>query len=126
MPLTSAANLVDALRKYQLLEPKQFEVVSRELQNQFSDPRSLAKELIDRGWLTPYQVNQLLQDRGQELVLGAHILLERLGTGGMGEVYKARHAKMNRLVALKVIRKERLSQAGARRWPAGPRAGNRC
>src|SRR5262249_34473966 len=44
-----------------------------------------------------------------ELVLGPYVLLERLGQGGAGQVFKARHQKMNRLAAVKVIRKELLA-----------------
>ncbi|QEH35095.1 Serine/threonine-protein kinase PrkC [Aquisphaera giovannonii] len=35
--------------------------------------------------------------------LGGYVLLERLGGGGQGEVWKARHLKSNDLVALKVL-----------------------
>jgi serine/threonine-protein kinase len=73
------------------------------------DPRGLAKMLVERGWLTSYQANLLLQGRGQELVLGPYRLLDRLGEGGMGQVLKARHVSMDRVVALKIIRKDRVS-----------------
>jgi serine/threonine protein kinase len=38
---------------------------------------------------------------GQQL--GPYLLLEKLGEGGMGAVYKARHTRLNKIVALKVL-----------------------
>src|SRR5262249_6582163 len=65
------------------------------------------------GWLTPFQVNQLLAGRGSELVLGEYILLELIGKGGMGQVFKARQRRLKRLAAVKVIRKECLANPDA-------------
>jgi serine/threonine-protein kinase len=42
---------------------------------------------------------------------GPYLLLEKLGEGGNGTVYKARHQAMKRVVALKVVRKELLGDA---------------
>jgi serine/threonine protein kinase len=113
VPITSSAALVDALRQYRLLEPAQVDQVASDLQGRFPEPRDLARELLQRDWLTAYQVNLLLQDRGAELVLGPYLLLERLGEGGMGQVFKARHQLMRRTVALKIIRKEQLAHPAA-------------
>jgi len=112
MATASSSPLVDALRQYRLLEPLQLEEL-KNLQVRFPDPKALAKELMQRGWLTPYQANQLLLGKGQELVLGSYVLLERVGEGGMGEVFKARNWKLAKVVALKLIRKERLSNPDA-------------
>jgi serine/threonine-protein kinase len=113
MTLTTASGLVDALRQHRILDPAQLTEIEQTLQGRFPDPRALARELMQRGWLTPYQANLLLQGRGGELVLGPYLLLERRGEGGMGQVFKARHLLMNRTVAIKVIRKERLARPDA-------------
>jgi serine/threonine-protein kinase len=103
-------DFVEALRQSRVLEPQQIEEIAGGPLQRCTDARALARELIDRSLLTPYQVNQMFLERGQELVLGQYVLLERLGEGAMGQVFKARHRSLGRIVALKLIRKERLSR----------------
>jgi serine/threonine-protein kinase len=110
--IDSVPGLLAVLRKYQLLEPEQLVEADR-LQQRHTDPRLLAKELLHRGWLTPFQINQIFQGRGADLVLGSYLLLQRVGEGSMGQVFKARHQKHGRIVALKVIRKDRQAQPNA-------------
>lgn len=110
---TTSPALVDAIRAARILQAPQLEAVVSTLAPRYPDARLLARELMQRGWLTAFQVNQLFRGEGKDLLLGQYILLERLGEGAMGLVYKARHLTMGRLVALKVIRKERLSHPKA-------------
>ena len=46
--------------------------------------------------------------------LGAFTILEPLGSGGMGEVYRARDTRLDRLVAIKVLSSERDTAPGSR------------
>ncbi len=109
---TAATPFTDVLRAHGLLEGPRINEAAQ-LERSTPEPRALARELLGRGWLTAFQVNQLLQGRGAELALGPYVLLERLGKGGMGQVFKARHRLMNRIVALKVIRPEFLTHPEA-------------
>ena len=111
-PVTSTAGLVHAIRSMRLLRGNQHEELDT-LQQSFAEPRSLARELLQRNWLSPYQVNQVFQGRAGSLILGPYLLVERVGEGGMGTVYKARHQLMDRVVALKVIRKTQLANDDA-------------
>jgi serine/threonine-protein kinase len=110
MAITTLAELTDLLRDSTLLQPGQFQLIASDLQTAFADPRAAADMLIRRKWLTSYQADQLLSPQGQSLMLGSYILLEPLGEGGMGQVFKARHTVLERVVALKTIREERLSK----------------
>jgi hypothetical protein len=110
MPADSLAPFLEALRR--VLHPAQAGEAAS-LADRTSDPRALARELVKRGWLTMFQANKLLQGRADALVLGQYVLLDLLGEGGMGQVYKARQTGMNRVVALKVIRGDRLGDPGA-------------
>jgi serine/threonine-protein kinase len=109
MLVTSAAALLDLLRDSKILQPAQLQQLESELQIGTTDPQAAADMLLRRNWLTAYQARQLLSAEGQSLLLGPYILLEPLGEGGMGQVFKARHHVLERVVALKLIRAERLS-----------------
>lgn len=112
MPIETAAHLVELLHSFHLLTPDQ----ARQLDGAAklpSDPKALARALVQRDWLTPYQVNQIFGGRVKELVLGSYVLMDKVGEGGMGAVFRARNWKLGRTVALKLIRKEQLENKTA-------------
>jgi eukaryotic-like serine/threonine-protein kinase len=102
--------LLDELHASGLLQEAQLDELRGETHVEGDDPRPLLRRLVQRGWLTRFQAQMLAAGRGKELVVGPYQVLDRLGEGGMGQVFKARHPLMNRVVALKLIRKERLAK----------------
>jgi serine/threonine protein kinase len=106
MPPASVEEIVEILGKVPFLDPKQMEEVTGNLQLRFTEPRALLDELVRRRWLTGFQRERLLDGQAVELQLGPYLISDRLGMGGMGEVFKARHQILDRVVALKITRKE--------------------
>jgi WD40 repeat protein/serine/threonine protein kinase len=107
-PELTVAGLVELLKRYHVLPEEQLVEVMGVLQRQYSQARALARDLLGRGWLTAFQVNQLFLGNAHGLVLKPYLLVERLGEGGTGHVFKARHLQLHRPVALKIIRRELL------------------
>lgn len=73
----------------------------------------LVTALCRAGLLTPYQARQIAKGEGHRLVLGEYVILDRLGGGGMGEVFRARHRTLDREVALKLMRPSMMEAPGA-------------
>ena len=67
------------------------------------DGDALAKVLVERQLLTEFQVRTILNETGEPLSLGPYVVLEPLGQGGTGTVFKGWHRHMKRYVALKVL-----------------------
>ena len=53
--------------------------------------------------LTPYQAAAVYQKKSRGLLVGNYVILDKVGQGGMGKVFKARHRKLARLGALKIL-----------------------
>lgn len=69
------------------------------------DPQDLMRDMIRRGDLTKFQAQEILNGRAKSLVLGNYVLVDRIGVGGMGQVFKAQHKRMKRVVAVKTLPK---------------------
>ncbi|MBI3465850.1 MAG: protein kinase [Planctomycetes bacterium] len=102
------------LAKSNLLSAEQLAEMGSELVKAGSDAQlqTLAKKLVDRGLITRWQAEQLFAGRSV-FFLGKYKLLDYIGKGGMGAVFKAQHALMARTVALKVMARALLEKPDA-------------
>ena len=103
----------ELLTKSRLLTAKQLaDVASRSTVDAGWTPVRAARNMIARGWLTEWQARQLLSGR-YGFFMGKYKLLDRLGAGGMGVVFKAHHPMTDRTVAVKVMAQSLLSNPEA-------------
>lgn len=68
-----------------------------------STPEQLYSTLVDWRLLTPFQAHRLISGVTFGLVLGNYRLLDRLGSGSMGVVYRGEHRTKHTPVAIKVL-----------------------
>ncbi len=102
--LTSGLVSQEQLEEGLALLRKRAEAAQRQA-NQFSG-EELAQALVELGYLNSWQAEQLLKGR-TKWTLGPYRILDAIGQGGMGQVFKAEHMLMRRVVAIKVLPLER-------------------
>jgi serine/threonine-protein kinase len=93
---------LENLRQSGLLSPQELREAVRNLPATDTG-RATARQLIKQGLITRFQARLLLIGRTSGFQLGQYRILDEIGQGGMGRVFKAVHGTMNRVVALKVL-----------------------
>jgi serine/threonine protein kinase len=93
------------LRRSNLIDRGRLDQIIGEFmhKNPRAEPPALAEYLVTQGILTPFQSERLLAGKTQGFVLGPFTLMDALGTGSMGTVYKAQSKTDNRSYAVKVL-----------------------
>src|SRR5947209_18482827 len=100
----SADELVKLIRKSGLIdEPKLTGFLSNHQKDGLlaGDPRQLAGAMVREGVLTYFQAEQFLLGKWRGFTLGKFKLLERIGVGGMGQVFLCEHMFMRKRMAVK-------------------------
>src|SRR4051794_5671750 len=102
------ADLLPVIRRSGILNDRQFaEIRSKVLAGDYPfDADALARRLVSEKILTDYQAKRFLAGKSHGLSVGRYVILDRLGAGAMGRVYRAQHQLMGRLVAIKIIAPE--------------------
>lgn len=107
--LASSGEFVQRLQASQLLSKEELDVALREAQFGQTDALStvrLIERLMETHQLTPWQVRMVVENRLEALRVGSYRLLERIGCGGMSEVYLAADERNHRPYAVKILREE--------------------
>src|SRR5271155_442332 len=93
------------LRRSNLIDRGQLDQVVGEFLKKHprAEPPALADYLVSQQILTQFQSDRILQGKTQGLVLGPYTLMDSIGTGSMGTVYKAFSKQDNKWYAVKVL-----------------------
>lgn len=105
-PVSEAQGILNELLAKNLVLEEDLDALPLASRNDLADCRAiggLLALLVDLGLLTHYQSARLEAGSTFGLILGNYRILDRLGAGAMGVVFRAEHVVMRRLVAIKVL-----------------------
>jgi serine/threonine protein kinase len=107
MPAPATADeFVDLIRKSGVVDESKLSAYLKQLQSNSDLPREMNKFaglFVRDGLLTFFQAEQFLLGKWKRFTIGKYKVLERLGSGGMGQVFLCEHKLMRRKVAVKVL-----------------------
>ncbi|MFM8274256.1 MAG: protein kinase domain-containing protein, partial [Gemmata sp.] len=86
--------------------PEEWYELPADLRDQLLHPppdQDVLDLLVGNHLLTPFQAETVREGGADELVLGHYRILDVIGRGGMGTVYRAEHLHLRRQVAIKVM-----------------------
>ncbi|MFO0809842.1 MAG: protein kinase [Gemmataceae bacterium] len=106
------AEFVALVQRSALVPSERLDALLRALPATLSDPRQFADIAVRERLLTNFQAEQLLQGKWKGFTIGKYRVLERIGIGGMGQVYLCEHERMRRRVAVKVLPSAALNEPG--------------
>src|SRR5262245_31562817 len=97
---------VTLIQKSGIVDPARVAAYLQQLRGQSSlpaEPNKLAGLMVRDGLLTYFQAEQFLLGKWKRFAIGKYKVLEKLGSGGMGQVFLCEHKIMRRRVAVKVL-----------------------
>jgi serine/threonine protein kinase/formylglycine-generating enzyme required for sulfatase activity len=103
----AASKLMDAGAASQFLQ-------SLPLPERPTDAKACASVFVSKGKLTAYQARAIYQGKPHGLLIADREILDLIGKGGMGNVYKVRYRRLDRIEAMKLIAPQKLDSADAK------------
>ena len=103
---TSVTELLELTQKSGVVDENRLNAYVQQLRAAGScpaEPTKLAGLMVRDGLLTFFQAEQLLAGKWKRFTVGKYRVLERIGSGGMGQVFLCEHKVMRRRVAVKVL-----------------------
>jgi serine/threonine protein kinase len=115
MATLSVDSFVDYIERSELVEESALKAALDEFRSargeQAADADALAAFLVEKGLLTQWHVEKLMNKKYRGYFLGKYRILRLIGSGGMSTVYLAEHRVMHRQRAIKVLPQRRVNDS---------------
>lgn len=114
---TNSAEFIDLVRRSEVVEEDRLNSYLNRFKSAGlpTEIQRVAGQMVHDGVLTRFQAEQFLQGKYRRFHIGKYKVLEKIGSGGMGQVFLCEHKLMKRRVAVKVLPTSRVDNEGALR-----------